>query len=70
MLYKDKMTHYYEASHNFKIYRVVRLLYELKVIGMGTLLDHEDVMFRSKPVGVTLNLYMYSLVGPHGVIQF
>jgi len=44
-----------EAAHNFKVYRLVRLLHALKVIKDDELIQHEEVIWNHKTVGIQIN---------------
>lgn len=70
MIYRDMMTEI-GAAHNFRIYRVVRLLHDLKVIGDLELIRHEEVIYERAPIGLNIDWYNYRIVvGPNEVIQF
>lgn len=64
------MSHYSGAAHNFKIYRLVRLLHDLKVIDDSELIRHEETMWDTAPVGINIDWYRYRVTGPGEIIQF
>lgn len=70
MIYKE-MRGMEGATHNFKIYRVVRLLHNLKVIKDAELIRHEEAIYDTKVVGLHIDWEKYQLIGgPGEVIQF
>lgn len=54
------------ARHNFRIYRVVRILHALKVINDDELIRHEEVIYNTLPIGIDVDWYNYRLRHGHG----
>lgn len=70
MIYKPMMTES-GAVHNFRIYRLVRLLHDLRVIDDAELIRHEEAIYEGAPIGLNIDWYNYRIVvGPNEVIQF
>lgn len=53
MIYKTEMLTMEAAVHNFRIFKVVKMLYKLGAI--SSMMDHIDVMENSKSVGVRID---------------
>lgn len=71
MIYKQVLSTMDVAKHNFRIYRLVRLLHNLKVINDQELIRHEEVIWSTLPAGLDVDWYRYRICGPQGeVIQF
>lgn len=70
MIYKD-MTTEAAARYNFRIYRLVRILHNLKVINDMELIRHEETIYERLPIGIDVDWYNYRLRHGHGdFIQF
>ena len=71
MIYKERMANMSEAAHNFKVYRLVRLLHDLKVIKDVELIRHEEFIWSTKVIGIDINWYRFQLIiSKNEVYQF
>ena len=70
MIYKERMATMSEAKHNFTVYRVVRLLHDLKVIDDQELIRHEEFIWSSKMSSMDIDWYNFRIMGANEVIQF
>ena len=71
MIYKERMATMSEAEHNFKVYRLVRLLHDLKVIKDVELIRHEEFIWSTKVIGIDINWYRFQLIiSKNEVYQF
>lgn len=61
---------YYNISHNFKTYRLVRLLNDLNVIDDTELIRHEDEIYKGIPIAVDVDWYHYRVIAGNEVLQF
>lgn len=70
MIYRPMMTES-GAVHNFRIYRLVRLLHDLKVIDDAELIRHEEAIHEGAPIGIHIDWFNYRIhAGPGDIIQF
>lgn len=71
MIYKERMATMAEARQNFTVYRVVRLLHDLKAIDDAELIRHEEFIYSTKAIGIDIDWYRYRIQEPNGnYIQF
>lgn len=70
MIYKQIMISMSEAQHNFKIYRVIRLLYTLRVIKDDELMRHEDTIRNTSMIGMDIDWENYRMLVGDEIIQF
>lgn len=65
------MTTFGDAERNFKIYRLVRLLHDLKVICDEELIRHEEYIWSTKPIGLDIDWKRYRIhAEPNEILQF
>lgn len=69
MIYIE-MHNYDNAAQNFKVYRLVRLLHNLKVIKEDELIRHEDAVWNTRIGGMDIDLYEYQLFDGNETYQF
>jgi hypothetical protein len=71
MLYFDRMTTYNEFYHNFKAYRLIRLLHDLRVIEDDELIRHEEYLYAKAPAGCNIDWFHYRVqASPDEWVQF
>lgn len=69
MIYKSNAVTYSDAKHQFIVYRLVRILHNLKVINDQELIQHEEAIWNTLPVGLDVDWYHYRVRGPGGEVN-
>lgn len=70
-MYKQRTITEFEARHNFKIYRVVSLLYKLEVIDGYEFVKHQYLIGDAMPAGIAIDWENFCIRGgPGEIIQF
>lgn len=69
MIYRDMRT-MSGAVANFKVYRLVRLLHNLRVIKDDELIRHEEAMYNFCMIGMDIDWYNYKMRGDNEEYQF
>lgn len=59
-----------DARQNFKVYRVVRLLHDLRVIKDDELIRHEEHIWNTKIIAMDIDWYNYRMSGGDEIFQF
>lgn len=71
MIYSERMITSSEATYNFRIFKVVSMLYKLNVIDIREMLKHISIMEQGKPIGIFIDYNNYTVeAGPGVITQF
>lgn len=70
MIYAERMVTLEDAKQTFKVYRLVRLLHDLRVIKDDELIRHEEHIWNTKMIAMDINWYKYQMHGGGERYQF
>ena len=68
-MYKNRVITYIDAKHQFRIYRLIRFLHDLRIIMDGELIRHEEIIYDTLPVGINIDWFNYRVSGPGGEVN-
>lgn len=69
MIYLEEAKTQEQAAYNFRIWKLVYMLYKLKCISIETVEEHAGVVECSFPLGLRVDLEKFTLAGAN-IIQF
>jgi len=70
MIYVERMATLEDARQTFKVYRLVRLLHDLRVIKDDELIRHEEHIWNTKMIDMDIDWYNYRMMGADEIFQF
>jgi len=70
MIYVERMATLEDARQTFKVYRLVRLLHNLRVIKDDELIRHEEHIWNTKMTAMDIDWYNYRMSGLNEIFQF
>lgn len=68
-MYKNMIT-IEEAKHNFRIYRLIRLLHSTGIVSTMQLIGHEEALYSTAPLGLSIDWWNYRIFNGVNWIQF
>ena len=70
-MYKPTMMMQEDWVYNFRIYKMIHMLWKLEVIDNSILIDHIFHLDNMRPVGVMVDWHNYTVQGgPNNLCQF